>query len=365
MTIARADIFSYELPLVRPLNLKGHILASRSGYLLRLVSEAEHVGWGEAAPLPGFSTESSETVVAELRDLKRLLPGRELPPDPAALTGQFHPWPSSRWWSNSVHCALEMAALNLAAAEQGILLAELLSPRFLESVHLNGLIVDTEGVTTATRALHRDGYRAIKLKVGGNTIDEDIERTRDAFHELGSTTTLRLDANRAWSFEDACHFAENIAECEIEYIEEPLADPSRLRELSDRTGLAIGLDESIGDLTPETLTDCPHVRAVILKPTILGGFDRAASWARKAKECNLKVVVSSCFESSIGVAAQAQFAAAFNTFNTPVGLDTLTWLADDLIREPIDYAHGRMRIGQLARAASQVELTSLKEIADA
>jgi len=364
MTIARADIFSYDLPLVRPLPLKDHTLISRSGFLIRLVSDSEHVGWGEAAPLPGFSTESADTIVGELKDLKRLLPGRELPPNPAALTGQFHPWPSSRWWTSSVHCALEMAALNLVAAEQAIPLAKLLSERFLETIHVNGLIVDTEGVTQSTRALRRDGYRAVKLKVGRNSINVDIERTRDAFRELGSTTTLRLDANRAWSYEDACRFAAGITDCEIEYIEEPLADPDRLREFSERTGLAIALDESIGDLPPDVLPDNPHVRAVVLKPTLLGGFDRVAGWARQAKECDIKVVISSCFESSIGIAALAQLAAAFNTFNTPVGLDTLSWLEHDLLLEPIDRAHGRMRIGQLARVASQVDKAKLREITD-
>lgn len=364
MTIARADIFRYDLPLVRPLRLKPQTLTSRSGFLIRLVSDTDHIGWGEAAPLPGFSTESDEAVVSELKDLKRLLPGRDLPPDLTALTGQFHEWPTSRWWTNSVHCALEMAALNLVAAEQAQPLAKLLSERFLETVHLNGLIIDTEGVTEAARVLRRDGCRAIKLKVGNSSIETDIERTRNAFHELGSSTTLRLDANRAWSFEDACRFAEGIADCEIEYLEEPLANYEQLREFSERTGLAVALDESIINATPDILTSDSHVRAVILKPTLLGGFDRTAGWARKAKELDIKIVISSCFESSVGIAALIQLAAAFNTFNTPVGLDTLTWLEHDLLIEPIDHAHGRIRIGQLTRVASQVNESKLEEIVD-
>ncbi|MCD6249534.1 MAG: o-succinylbenzoate synthase [candidate division Zixibacteria bacterium] len=362
MTIARADIFSYDLPLVRPLQLRGQTLISRSGFLIRLVSDSEHIGWGEAAPLPGFSVESAEDVVAELKELKRLLPGSKLPPNLSDLTGQFHSWPSSHRWTNSVNCALEMAALNLIANEQAISLSRLLSEQPLETVYINGLIVDTEGVAEATRVLKRDGYRAVKLKVGSNSIDVDIERTQDAFHELGNTTTLRLDANRAWSFEDAYRFAAGITDCEIEYIEEPLADPKLLRKFSKRTGLAIALDESIGDLTPDTLTESDHVGAVILKPTLLGGFERTAIWARKAQKCGIKAVISSCFESSIGIAALAQLTATFNTLNTPVGLDTPSWLKHDLLLEPIDRAHGRMRIVQIAQVASQVNEYILKEI---
>lgn len=362
MTITHIDIFGYDLPLVRPLQLRGQTLTSRSGFLIRLISDTKHIGWGEAAPLPGFSSESSESVVAELKDLKHLLPGCKLPPNLSNLTGQFHSWPSSHRWINSVNCALEMATLNLMANEQAIPLSRLLSKQPLETVYINGLIVDTEGVAEASRILKRDGYRAIKLKVGNNSIDVDIKRTRNAFHELGGTTTLRLDANRAWSYEDACRFAAGITDCEIEYIEEPLANPKQLREFSERIGLTIALDESIGDLTPDTLTERSHVGAVILKPTLLGGFERTAMWARQAQKYGIKAVISSCFESSIGIAALAQLTAAFNMFNTPVGLDTPSWLKHDLLLKPIDRAHGQMRIVQIAQVASRVNESALKEI---
>ena len=69
-----------------------------------------------------------------------------------------------------------MAALNLVAAERAMPLAKLLSERFLETIHVNGLIIDTDSVTEATRALHRDGYRAVKLKVGNDPVEVDIAK---------------------------------------------------------------------------------------------------------------------------------------------------------------------------------------------
>ena len=363
MKIGRVDIFSYALPLVQPLRLKDHVLTERTGFLLRLESDSGAAGWGEVAPLPGFSAESADKIRSELGDLRRLLPGRELPPKPTSLTGQFHQWPTSRWWANSIHCGLEMAVLNLLASHQTVPLARLLTERPLETIHINGLIVDPDNVTETVRRLHRDGYRAIKLKVGRGEIETDIERTRDAFHELGSATALRLDANRAWSYDDAIRFARGITDCEIEYIEEPLSESTRLGEYSEQTGLPVALDESLAHLTPAQLADLAFVKAVVLKPTLLGGFDRAAAFARAARRHNMKVVISSCFESSVGIAALAQLAAAFDTFNTPAGLDTLDWFQCDLLIEPIDCSHGRMRIGQLARVAADVNLTMLTEAA--
>ena len=113
---------------------------------------------------------------------------------------------------------------------------------------------------------------------------------------------------------------------------------------------------------PQELDNYTNIAAVVLKPTILGGIERAMQFARKAKSLGLAAVISSSFESSLGILTLAHLAAAISGKDTPVGLDTLSWLEHDLLLEPIDYAHGRMRILQIAQVASQVNESSLKEI---
>lgn len=362
--IAALDIFAYSLPLVRPLKLKGQTVTERTGALVRLTADTGSFGWGEAAPLPGFSRESIGDAVAQLGSLKRRMFGRELPLAIARLDGQFEPWLGTDPRHASVRCGLEMAALNLIARDQAMPMARLLTDRPLETVHLNGLIAEDNNLTETVRRLRRDGCRAIKLKVGRESLERDVERTRDAYHELGSDTTLRLDANRSWTFENAVAFANQISDCEIEYIEEPLAEPKRLAEFTAQTGLPVALDESLVDMTPDQLSSRDFAAAIVLKPTLLGGFDTSAAFARRAKELGMKVVISSAFESSVGIAALAQFAAAYSSFNTPAGLDTLDWFRHDLLNQPIDRAHGRMRIGQLARVSGDLDESMLTEADD-
>jgi O-succinylbenzoate synthase len=362
MKIARADIFRYALPLVRPLTLAGNDLTERRGYLVRLESDEGHVGWGDIAPLPGFSRETFEDAGSELRRVRSELVGSELPPGLEVLDGELGRWLWTHGLPPSVQCGVEMALLNLTAGSRAVSLARLLSEHALESVRVNALISHDNDVTEKVRQFKRDGYRAVKLKVGRRPPEDDIRRTRDAFHELGGDTTLRLDANRAWDFEEAVRFAEGISDCTLAYIEEPLADPSRLEEFVTRTGLRVALDESLVGLTPSRLNDYSFVSAVVLKPTLLGGFERSAQLARVAKSRDMKVVISSSFESSVGIAALAQLAAAFDTFNTPAGLDTLTYFEKNLLAEPIEIAHGRMRIGQIARVCSSVNMSALEEV---
>jgi o-succinylbenzoate synthase len=325
-------------------------------------SDDGYSGWGDVAPLPGFSKETVEDAVEQLTQIRRNLIESELPPEPEALNGALGEWLPPHAAASSVLCGIEMAVLNLMAESRRTSLAGLLSERAPESVRLNGLITGEDDVTEIVRRLKREGYRAVKLKVGRRPLAEDIRRTQDAFHELGGDTALRLDANRSWTMEDALSFAREIADCTPAYIEEPLADPSDLEAFAATAGLPVALDETLVGTTPSRLADYSYAAAVVLKPTLLGGFGRTVRLAREARSRGMQVVISSSFESSVGIAALAQLAAAFDTFNTPAGLDTLGFFESDLLIEPIDIAHGRIRIGQATRVARNVNLDLLEEV---
>lgn len=364
MTIAAVDVFSYSLRLNRSMPGKSGGIQERIGYLLKLVSETDVGGWGEAAPLPGFSRESFEETGRQLMTLRRWLPGVTVPENTEMLSGAFSMWLDSRELFPSVRCAVEMATLNLLASQQSRPLACLLTQRPTESIALNGLITDDMSVTEATRDCRQNGYRAVKLKVGGGSVERDIERVRELHSQLGGSVAVRLDANRAWSFDEAMRFANAIADCYPEYIEEPLAEPVQLRELATRTGLPVALDETLLDMTPSQLREHDYARAVILKPTLLGGFELAAGFAGVAVEMGIKVVVSSSFESSVGIAALANFAAAYSAPNTAAGLDTLNWFENDLLIEPVEPSHGRLQIEQVSRAAASVDESLLTRLSD-
>jgi len=355
MIITAIDVFTYRLPLARPLQLKAETITERRGCLIRLHSEGDQTGWGEAAPLPGFSRESLTDTCEQLVSLRSQLVGSGIPEDAAALSGYFDHWLYKHKLAASGRFALETATLNLMAASRSISLARLLTDRPMETIQVNGLITDDLPAIECARRLSRDGYRAVKMKLGHDTIEQDVARTRDVYHELGGGVALRLDANRAWPFDDAVRFAETITDSRPEYIEEPLADPSRLQEFHARTGLRIALDESLLEFPPEKLAEYDYVSAVVLKPTLLGGLERTAALARSARKMKIKTIISSCFESSVGIAALAGMAATYNSIDSPVGLDTLSWFERDLLTEPIDRAHGRMRIGQVSRVASKID----------
>lgn len=104
-----------------------------------------------------------------------------------------------------------------------------------EDKDLDGLVAEA----TEYRELGLDG---IKLKVGGVSVEEDIERLAAIREGLGPDYRIACDANRAWSVEQALAFAERAAEYDLAWLEEPVVwlDQYRgMREVRRRTGVPV------------------------------------------------------------------------------------------------------------------------------
>ncbi|MEM8558732.1 MAG: o-succinylbenzoate synthase [Bacteroidota bacterium] len=315
---ASLSAFRYQLPLVRPLPLSGQTVTVREGLLVRL-EEDGHTGWGDVAPLPGFSTETVEDAITALRSLGGSVPlAADAPLDPALPP--------------SVRFGLDVARWSLQAADATVSVSRVLAKTPAASVPLNGLLSGTPEAVLADAARLADaGYPALKLKVGRGDLTDEAALVR-RIHAAHPTVALRLDANRAWSYDDAHRFADALGATPIEYIEEPLADPAQLGDLAGETGLPIALDESVTAMAVSDLDAHAYAVAVVLKPSFLGGT-RAWSFAERARDLGMRVTWSAAFESGVGLQGLVAMAAASGTPEappTPAGLDTYRWLAADV-----------------------------------
>jgi hypothetical protein len=144
------------------------------------------------------------------------------------------------------------------------------------------------------------------VKVGGRPVEEDVARVNALLGPLGPGERIRLDANQAWGLEDAARFVQGLTRPEaVEYIEEPCQDPLCLPELFHCTERRVrfALDESLA-VPPRPLSELvgmPGLAALVLKPTVLGGLSACLDLDALAAAKGLAAVVSSSFESSIGL----------------------------------------------------------------
>jgi L-alanine-DL-glutamate epimerase-like enolase superfamily enzyme len=100
------------------------------------------------------------------------------------------------------------------------------------------------------------GYPAVKMKVGGLTLAEDVARVKAVRDAIGPETLLMLDANQAYSIDDAVVAAQAFEPYTIRWFEEPIQwyDSIRgLAKLEERTAIPIASGES--EITRHTCRD--------------------------------------------------------------------------------------------------------------
>lgn len=335
MKLAGFDIYRYTLPFTQPVILKGKSLDSRQGLLISLTDETGKSGWGEISPLPGFSRESLQEAEHQAYELASTLAERPISED--------------RDLPPSVRFGFELAIHNIQAEAQGESLPEILSDIPGASVALSGLLTGSgELVIEEARRMRDAGYEAVKLKVGTRGVMEDVDLVEAVVEILGGEVALRLDANRAWSFEEAVGFFRATSNLRFEYVEEPLAEPAELNRLVEEHGVPVALDESLVGMEPEELGKHRYARAIVLKPTLLGGISRTVGLAKEAERLGVTPVVSSAYETGVGTAALISLSASIVGGKIPAGLDTYRRLKEDVLDPALDLSKPHVSVSQVS-----------------
>jgi len=329
--LSEMALYRYDLPLTAPLQLGSAASGQRKGVLVRAVTEQGAVGWGEAAPLPGFSAETLDDVLAGARDVFAPWPDARISVSDTDLGKTLQGLPLGAESPPSLRFAIESAVVEGIAEATGTAVPDMLGAR-RSTLSLNALISHSEGPSRAAE-LHEEGYRAVKVKVGRAAVAEDTARVRAIRDALDPSVALRLDANRAWSLDQAVSVGEQLSDLKIDYVEEPLADPAQLRDLVARTGLSVALDETTRETSPAILRELPSVSAVVLKPTLLGGLRATWDWCRVADETGATPVLSAAYESGVGLRMIVALAATGP--EVPVGVSTYGRLAADVYDPPL------------------------------
>jgi o-succinylbenzoate synthase len=261
------------------------------------------------------------------------------------------PAPSARY-------ALECAMLDLVARRDGIPLMRLLSPNAEPSVPINAALGPLDKVTPAAVAtVCRAGFRVLKVKVGLRSPVEEIERLKDLSLHLCKGASLRLDANGAWTPEQAEAALLGFRDLPVESLEEPLHTPesAALVRLQANAPFPLALDEALHlngrEPDPATLP----VRRMVIKPAVLGGVRRTLALASRAASAGVELVLTSVLESAAGIWSTAQLAAALPP-GPAHGLATSDWLTRNLGRPPT-LCNGRIQLPDCSGSGFQPEET--------
>jgi o-succinylbenzoate synthase len=207
-------------------------------------------------------------------------------------------------------------------------------PLVRDRVEVNALVNSASEVPVDLDA------RTVKVKVGRTDPAADLARVAALRARLGPTVRIRLDANGAWDVDTALGFLHAVAALDIEFVEQPVAALDDLARVRAGAPVAVAADECV-----RSVADAERLRAIgaadvlVLKVQPLGGVRSALAVAEAA---GLPVVVTSMFETSIGLAAGLALACALTEPPRPCGLATLDRIAGDVVREPLAPVEGML-----------------------
>ena len=117
----------------------------------------------------------------------------------------------------------------------------------------------------------------------------------------------------------------------------------------------MALDESLLEQPLENFRDWRGVRAVVIKPTIIGGLRAAERLATQATALGWSAVFSAVYESGIGIRALAHLAARCGAPGVAMGFDTYRCLADDVLQPRLTIRDGALDLAEADRAKVCVE----------
>mgnify|MGYP005847348899 CR=1 FL=1 len=290
----------------------------REGFLLRVERDGV-VGYGEVAPLPEFGSET----VAEAEVFLRALV------DDPALT---------------VPDDLPCCAFGLSAALRGGTGMRAYSVSALLPAGADGSVKSSGKVAA--------GYRSLKWKIGVEPICEEIRLAGELLKSLPAGVRLRLDANGGLSEDELGQWLDVLGMFpdQVDYLEQPLpcGDEAVMAEYSASASVAIALDESLNGVHGKRWLEPGAWRGpLVIKAALMGDVGALVSRLQRVAG---QVVLSSVFETGIGLENSLGIVDGLPAVERPIGFDTV-----DAFEDALNSIKSKPTICEAARCAYDPE----------
>lgn len=308
----------------QPAGTSRGVYTTRNSIYVRLsdLDDPNHQGIGECAPLPDLSCDSICNVPAYCTILREMC-------DIVVESGEL-PYDLLKKYP-SICFGLETALLNYKRHTTALFDTPFAKGE--EGIPINGLIWmgSFEEMSARLEDKLKQGFGCIKIKIGAIDFDKEldlIKRVRESFPK--DKVELRVDANCAFSTNEALDKLEALSKYDIHSCEQPIRvkQYAELAEICRLSPIPIALDEELigvySDDDKMRLLDTVKPQYIVIKPTLHGGMRGTAEWISLAKERNIGSWITSALESNIGLNAIAQLTARLYGPNItmPQGLGT-------------------------------------------
>jgi o-succinylbenzoate synthase len=352
----------FRLPFRQRFTTAHTAFTYREGAIVQLRTDTGIVGIGEASPLPQDGESLWWKIQAMLIHAKAALIGKEL----EAIAMELVQLAGNHRVAAAVRCALDTAVCDALAQMRGISLADFLAPCSTRTVNVNATIGASSTIEACqiARQAQGDGFRCVKLKVGlAQTLEEECERVSALRAAIGPRMKLRLDANGAWSVEQAIHTIRALEAYDLEFVEQPVSpgNVAEMRHVRERVNTPIAADEDITDLdAARRVMQNRAAQVLVLKPMVVGGLRPAQQIIQLAQAAGVAVVVTTTLDAGVGTAAALHLAATLPPDGPACGLATSDLLVSDLLSQPLTIRDGQMRLPERTGLGVELDAAELQ-----
>ena len=229
----------------------------------------------------------------------------------------------------SIQFGIEMAFLSLDATTP----FDLFPSEFTEgkkNMLINGLVWMGEELFMKTQIEEKlaQGFSCIKLKIGAIDFEKELGLLRFIRQNFDAKTIeIRVDANGAFDVNNALDKLMQLNEFELHSIEQPIKTNQilEMKLLCQNSPFPIALDEELigvfGIENKKELLAKIQPQYIILKPTLIGGFQGSDEWIQMAEDHHIGWWITSALESNVGLNAIAQYTYTKHNLE-PQGLGT-------------------------------------------
>lgn len=329
MDIQSIDVHPVVLRYHEPFRIALGTEVESQNVVVRIHTDSEVVGIGEASPFEMVTHETPQTVMQALDKIAPSLIGM----DPLRIEQIVETMDQAVAENPSAKAAIDMALYDILGKTAGKPLFKLIGG-FREDVLTDitlGIKEPKEMAGDAVKAIKK-GFKALKVKVGVDP-KEDFERIKGIREAVGPDIAIRIDANQGWTTHQAIKILKKLEPFDVEIAEQPVkADDIRgLAEVRRNSSIPVMADESVH--TPNDALRVIREEAVDLiniKLMKSGGILKAKKIAAIAESANVPCMIGCMSESAVGITAGVHLAAAVKNIQY-ADLDSDILIQDKLV----------------------------------
>lgn len=333
-----ATFKKYTLNFKRPSGTSRGVLNFKETYFLILKTE-EKLGIGECGLLRGLSIDDRPDYEEKLNGLCKNIDLGENEEDLYEALTEFP----------SIQFGVETAFKSLHSESP----FELFPSEFTRgeaSIPINGLVWMGDKVFMKEQISEKlkQGFTCIKMKIGAIDFKTEWELLKSIRTEFSaSEVELRVDANGAFSKNEALEKLKILSDLELHSIEQPIKQGQwqEMARLCEETPLPIALDEELIGIFLEdekiNLLETIKPQFIILKASLIGGFRGSDAWIALAEKYGAGWWITSALESNVGLNAISQYTFTKNS-KLPQGLGTGSLYTNN-VESPLEVSSGALR----------------------